>query len=591
MSADDPNRLFSAAETAYGAGRWGDARRRLDRLAGLIPPHPAVLHLSGLVHRRLGSLDCAVADLEHAARLAPTDPDIRNNLGNALTDAGRDGDAVEAYTAAVRLRPSFTDGWRNLSLALASLERWPEAVAAARTAVRAGPEQAVNWSVLGAALRSVESLDEAAHAFDEALRLAPQLASALAGRARIALERGEADALARHELALARMPDDRDLLLGAVQADLGSTALDRLRARLRLEPDWLEGHRTYVKLASRRGEPADTTLCDGRQRRPDDAALAIEHATVLVQAEREGDALALIDGLAAGMRDLVPIQQSEAFAAMMTDDLDRAHRVLAQLARTAADIAAEPLAYLALRERDPAAAAAALEPLVEADTATVSHWALLSLAWRMLGDEREDWLHGQAGLVATQDLKLTDEELSKSIALLRQLHAASRAQPLGQSMRGGTQTRGRLFARTEPVLRMLADRLRDAVERYRAALPKADPRHPLLRHREADWAISGSWSVRLTGTGYHIHHIHPHGVVSSAAYLRVPELGADEQPQAGWLTLGASPRQLRLDLPPTGVIEPQVGRLALFPSTLYHGTVPFRSGERLTVAFDVTPRA
>ena len=45
--------------------------------------------------------------------------------------------------------------------------------------------------------------------------------------------------------------------------------------------------------------------------------------------------------------------------------------------------------------------------------------------------------------------------------------------------------------------------------------------------------------------------------------------------------------QLKLDLPPTKLIEPKPGRLALFPSWMWHGTRPFGQGERLTVAFDV----
>jgi hypothetical protein len=38
------------------------------------------------------------------------------------------------------------------------------------------------------------------------------------------------------------------------------------------------------------------------------------------------------------------------------------------------------------------------------------------------------------------------------------------------------------------------------------------------------------------------------------------------------------------------VLRPVPGRLALFPSYLWHGTVPFSDAEpRLTVAFDMKP--
>ena len=58
---------------------------------------------------------------------------------------------------------------------------------------------------------------------------------------------------------------------------------------------------------------------------------------------------------------------------------------------------------------------------------------------------------------------------------------------------------------------------------------------------------------------------------------------------SGWLRFGTPPSELGLDLPPYCDIEPKVGRLILFPSTLWHGTVPFADGERLSIAFDIRP--
>jgi len=58
---------------------------------------------------------------------------------------------------------------------------------------------------------------------------------------------------------------------------------------------------------------------------------------------------------------------------------------------------------------------------------------------------------------------------------------------------------------------------------------------------------------------------------------------------SGWLTLGEPDALLGIDLPPWRKIEPKIGHLALFPSAMWHGTVPFADGERLTVAFDVAP--
>lgn len=85
--------------------------------------------------------------------------------------------------------------------------------------------------------------------------------------------------------------------------------------------------------------------------------------------------------------------------------------------------------------------------------------------------------------------------------------------------------------------------------------------------------------------------MHPHGWLSSAYYVVVPP-GTEEHPgREGWLQLG------RPDLPLPGVaadsliqrlVPPRPGRLVLFPSMLWHGTLPFSSpAERMTIAFDV----
>lgn len=582
MSAGDPTQLFAAAETDFGAGRWADARTKLDRVAAAVGPHPAVLHLSGLVHRRLGAKEAAVRDLEAAVRLA-ADADIFNNLGNALAEVDRPADALEAHRMAARLRPGWADAHRNAALTLLTLERAGEAVVEGEAATRADRTSAAGWSILGRALLAAERLAEAADALDWALTITPNLGPALAARARVALECGEPDAAERHERAIEAAPHASALLLGAAQARPDGRALARLADRLADEPGWLEGHRHYAQLASELGEPVDTTFARARADRPRDLALLAEHLATLIQAEREADALAVLDR---GDADPSITAVPEAIAAMHGGDLNRATAALDRLPPSAA---AQTRARLALSRRDPAVAAAVLEPLVERDMAGVGDWSLLSLAWRLLDDPREAWLHGHPSFISTRDLDLSASEREELVALLRRLHAHRRAHPVGQSMRGGTQTPGRLLNRREPVIARLAGSLARAVEAHRNALPPADPRHPLLRHRDRQWAITGSWSVRLTGSGFHIHHVHPNGVVSSAAYLHLPPIDPEDAPHAGWLALGASPAELRLELPPTRLIEPGVGRLALFPSTLFHGTVPFRAGERLTVAFDVAP--
>lgn len=81
--------------------------------------------------------------------------------------------------------------------------------------------------------------------------------------------------------------------------------------------------------------------------------------------------------------------------------------------------------------------------------------------------------------------------------------------------------------------------------------------------------------------------------MSSAFYVSLPPSVAqksDEEDTAGYIQFGQPPVELGLGLAPRRVIRPRVGHVALFPSYMWHGTVPFEDDlPRITVAFDMTP--
>jgi len=226
-----------------------------------------------------------------------------------------------------------------------------------------------------------------------------------------------------------------------------------------------------------------------------------------------------------------------------------------------------------------------VDRLISFSDADVGSWALAEVVWRKASDSRWGWLAGAPEFISKKALSYSADELDALAATLETLHS-HRRQPVGQSVRGGTQTRGRLLDRKDVPLAKLRARLDAAVADYRRQLPPNDPAHPLLLHRDRDLKIEGSWSVRLSSAGFHVPHFHFAGVLSSAFYVRVPEL--DRSTQEGWLELGRPPPDLQMDLDPLAMIEPEPGSLVLFPSYLYHGTRPFSAGKRLSVAFDVS---
>lgn len=585
----DIEHLFALAERTFAAGRLDETRltlRNLDRLTD----HPSVHHLTALVEKRLGNLSEAETSFRSALRLTPDDPQINSNYANLLDTLGRHGEALSHYDRAISVAPDFMDAQFNRALMMQRLGELTKALSAVEALLAGGPVTTRLHLARASLLRDLDKLGPAAEAFDAALALDPSHRVALHGRARIALERGEADAVSRYQRALAMNTDDPDVNLGYAHAlEYEGLAQQGIAHLARFNAAHPEASALHSALAEMRWEAgAGVTFTQDLNAaiavRPADPALRQSLVGVLAGA-----------GLFAPAADAALVARSvigddpvmtllEATYASEAGEVERADRLFAALP-VAMEERLLPAALHLLRTGEIERAAKLVDAARAARPDSIFAWALTSLVWRMTDHSRAAWLSEQPGLIARLSLDFDPVNLGGIASLLRSLHR-TRAYPIGQSLRGGTQTRGRLFERLEPEIRLLFAAIQRAVGRYWSALPAADPDHPLLRHRATGPRIEGSWSVRLINGGFHVAHFHPRGIVSSACYLTVPEAQA---PMEGWLEIGGAPASLSLPLEPLTRVRPEPGTLALFPSYLYHGTRPFTAGERLTSAFDVVP--
>jgi tetratricopeptide (TPR) repeat protein len=463
-----------------------------------------------------------------------------------------------------------------------------EAVPLMQAAVAAHPNDARLWQILGLAHRKLEDLAPAVQALTEAARLAPRDPLVAHTLARATLEAG-LPAVPLFERASALAPGDSGVWLGHAAALFAENRTDAaialVDAQLADHPGWLLGHVTAARLRWMRGDGEGFTVSLERAlaAQPRSLDLWRQLASTLVEG-RLHDAAKVAIGRAREAAGGSPLLDAlEAAALAEQGETAAADRLFARLPKPLDVATAEFWVRHLLRSGRSAEAAAAAEPRARAPGGE-AFWPYLASAWRLIGDSRWEWLEGDERFVGIYDISDKVGSLDALAGCLRRIHLATH-QPLEQSLRGGTQTDGPLFARIEPEIRALRAAILDAVKAHIAALPTPDQSHPLLGVPRAPVRFSGSWSVRLTDGGHHANHVHPAGWISSAFYVALPEeMGGEDR--AGWLTLGEA-TEVGVDLPPFRIIEPKPGRLVLFPSTMWHGTRPFGAGERLTVAFDV----
>lgn len=471
----------------------------------------------------------------------------------ALLDRFAGNDDADAFAARA-----------SAHLALHEPEAALDAARAALRLDRAHPAAAFNE---GRALMALGDPESAAVSFDAAERAFPQVSEIPARLGEAAYLAGDdvvAEAALRRALALAPAHPVAFALLAELLFQKADQAL-------------LEA---FLSDAIRRGDAA-----------------AFRAASVLSRLDRRVEALSALESAEAASGPSAATDMLAAELLRLDGDFPRALlRARAAAARAPGDRAAHaPLARLLLTT-GAAAEAEAIARRILAAAPSDQLW--LALLWTSLAarnsPEADDLLDFDRDIAV---IDLSPPAGYSSIAAfnaalaaeLAPLHRAA-GPPLGQSVRGGSQTRRPLQAVASPAIAAFFRKALGAVEQFAAALPES-PGHPFHRGRQAPQRVTGAWSVRLAPGGSHASHVHPGGWISSAYYVDLPgdaDGGADGR---GSLALGKPPFPLDALPAPRRLIEPRPGRLALFPSYCWHGTVPFKGpGERLTIAFDIAPK-
>lgn len=581
-----------------------EALLRAGALVKEAPWSPEIRRLAALCAARCGDAIAAESNFRQAIALAPDVAATYLDFAAWLRAQGRLAEcrpwlARAPASAAVLLeRGLLSSRLGEPARAVGELER----------AVAADPRNPVAWDGLGHALCATRALEPAEEALRKAIGLAAGYASAWFNLGVVLRLRGRIDealACVREARRLGHAAPEVDDTLHGLLLDLGlpDEAVVGARQLVATHPAFVAGHETLAHLLWEHAQDdGDDPLAPFRAAaaaQPGHLHLQWRFVRTLVSARRPGEALDWLARLGPVAREQPMLAWCAADALDMAGRLEESGLAYARLQpgfgeRLPAFLDAR--ARHAFRRGDVALAQRCAELALQQDPFDQEAWAHLGTAWRLAGDAREHWLCDYDRLVCELEVEPPadfadgDAFLAALQERLDAMHVAGR-EPMSQSVRGGSQTAGRLFGRPDPIVRSAAEVLHRAVDAWVSGLPD-DGAHPFLRRRRTGLRFAGSWSVRLHASGHHANHIHNEGWLSSAFYVALPPavVAGDSSSHAGWLQLGQPMESLGLSLAPRRLIQPRPGRLVLFPSYVWHGTVPFQDPEpRLTVAFDMQP--
>ena len=573
------------------------AERILAPVIHMFKADAPVQHLMGQIKKTQGQL----AEAERYFRAAIAH-DLRsgqyyNELGLILQARGAYEEAIKVFRAASALVPSLLMVRVSIVRCLMSLGNLPEAEREARDyiAIAPGPE---SWTLLGTVQRAQERHQEALATAETALKYGPTLrglrynhATALDKVGRTSEAVAAFEKLARQELdtpdlalhyaralyAEGRKKDAETVAEQGVQLWPQVAALQSTLARIR----WLAGA----------GERSVSSFESAIQARPTDLSLRLACADALHRGGHNAKALNVLDEALRLAPDTPALLTA---AGVVLDELERpldGLKVLRRVAEVAPSRAAQRnLLSTLLRAGQPDEVLRIVNDLRAEQPHEQYLIACATTAMRMLEHpEYRIWCDYER-FVRTYEIPaphgfFTTEAFNAGLASLLRTQHKTNAHPLDQYIPNGSQTGRSLLSLDEPVIKHFLAAMDIAVRDYVGRLRENDP---VGARRAKHSHYSGLWSVRLSDGGYQPNHVHDRGWISSAYFVSIISGERPKDPRAGWLKFG-EPNRAPAGCGAEKLIEPQPGMLVLFPSYIWHGTIPFEGAERLSLAFDVVP--
>lgn len=493
-------------------------------------PNAFILHnVLGVAQEGMQKFEDAATTYRNALALDSSIAEIHFNLGSVYSNLGRLDEAISCYRKAAALKPHLAVAWFNLGIALQQQSRWEEAVAAYRRAIAIEPGFYEAYGNLGTVLQRQGKLVDAVECYRKGLAIQP-------------------DPLGHFNLGTAL----RD-------QGLHKEASDSYLKALEMNPNYADAHNNLGEIFRDQGNMDQAIVC-------------YENA-IAIDSDHPGANYNMGEFLylAKKFEDAIPYFERSHYL----DYQERAMECMYRVGRLDE-----------FREKLKAMVQSGSKSMMLATLST--HHATnygVPDEYNFCPDPMRFAWHTNIPELAEPDSPLLQEVLDT----INRTPIASRMQG---RLYSGMQSAGNLLKRPEPAFQKLAALVKQKIVEYREQF--ADEDCELIRSFPAPDKVefSSSWYLKMKKGGNIASHIHEEGWISGCVYLKLPTRAPGSIEAAfEYSTDGDGMPRWHDDFPAHVVVQ-AVGDIVLFPSSLYHRTIPFSADEeRVCVAFDLKPTA
>lgn len=524
------------------------------------PRQPSPNEIQSLLHLyNSGQLLQAEATAKALLKLYPNVLMFYNVLGVALEGQRKFEEAVASYRKALALNPSLAELHFNLGVVLSHLGKMSDAVASYKRAVALKPNLAVGHFNLGTALQELGKYQEAAASYRKAITIDPGFFEAYGNLGTVLQKQGLLEeAVASYTKALAINPDAKGHFnLATALRDQGKldAAVASYRKAIAIKPDYAEAHNNLGEALRDQGQMEEAVRCyqNALAIEPDNAQAGFNIAQFLYDAGQLAQAIPHFE-----KSQLGDWKERILYCHYKTGKFAEFKNGLQQVLpgkNTSPFLATLSAHYAAnFNEEDP---------------------------YNFCKNPLDFIYHNSIAPLAAPDSRLLSD-------LLRDITHTEIAERKQGRLHHGIQSAGNLFKRPEPAFKLLASLIKQEVEAYRKRF--AAENCELMKSFPRDIEFTSSWYVKMRQGGHLTSHIHEIGWLSGSVYLALPKDKAGPDDGSIEFSTHGDNYPQQHDHFPAKAIAPNVGDIVLFPSSLFHRTIPFNSNEdRICIAFDIKP--
>jgi uncharacterized protein (TIGR02466 family) len=488
---------------------------------------------------------------------AQPNPQEVQNLINALNS----GQLAQAESMAKNLIAKHANVFilhHVLSLALDGQQKTAEAIISYKNALKLQANTPDLLFNLGIALGKLDSFEDAESAYRQAIQLKPKFFEAYGNLGTILQRQGKlGEAISNYQHGLNINPQDArgHFNLGTALRDKGALdeAINSYQQAIRLFPNYTDAHNNLGETLRDRGDMGNAVKSYQQA-----LALNSDHPNANYNM---GEFLYLAK------------KYDEAIPYFERSKLD--------------DWQARKL-YCLYKDEQFDAFKANRDELAGGMPNSSPFLATLSTHYSINFNEADPYNFCKNGLDFVYQKTILDKNNPLLKDLLNDIHNADIAERVQGMLHNGKQSAGNLFKRPESSFRTLAELIKKEFLAYKNKFAGADCE--LIKSFPTELEFTSSWYVKMQQGGHLSAHIHEIGWISGAVYLAMPtpKDGSNEG-AFEYGTHGDDYPQKHQNFPVAHVM-PKVGDIVLFPSSLFHRTIPFNSNEqRICIAFDLKP--